>query len=109
MLDEHDKKLMLSAMLTRVGLFFAEVELATRPARSTSNDCACLWPAGVSSVRRDRHAQLCGVSGYAERIAWSQHWEVYPSGLPSFLNCTEHFVEDRLCYELKRELFDQRA
>ncbi len=32
-----------------------------------------------------------------------------PSGLPSFLNRTEHLVEDRLRCQLKRELFDQRA
>ncbi len=65
MLDEHDKKSMLSAMLTRVGPFFVEVELATRPARSTGDDCACIWPAGVSRMRRDRHAQGYGRIGDA--------------------------------------------
>jgi len=24
-------------------------------------------------------AQLCGVSGYAERMPWGQHWEVDPA------------------------------
>ena len=47
--------------------------------RWRADDRAGVGRPGLSGVRHDGYAQLCGVSGYAERIAWSQHWEVYPA------------------------------
>jgi len=52
---------------------------------------------------------LCGLRFPAR--SQRQHgyvFEVQPSGLPSFLNSTEHFVEDWLCCQQMGELSDQR-
>ena len=50
-----------------------------------------------------RQERLCRSSGVVNQL------RACLSRLPSFSNRTEHFVEDGLCRQPVRELFDQRA
>ena len=90
--------------------------VASAPALLAPLLLACLWVWGSPA----RHAALIAtgvglLAGQGVNLLLGLVWfEPRPfmagtSGLPSFLNRTEHFVEDGLCCQLKRELFDQRA